>query len=520
MKKSLSLILAILLAASVLAGCGNQKQVSTDENQTVFTYWAKMPDALATQYSSMAEITMYSEMEKLTGVKIDFKHPPVGQDKEQFNLMIASGELPDMIEYDWTGYPGGPMKAIEDNVILKLNDLIEKNSPYLSKALQENSMYEKQSKSDDGTYFGYPTLNVGHYRTFGGLIVRKDWLDDLGLNVPETIEEWENVLRQFKSEKGAPAPFTGVKDILVWNEVFNGAYMVSHNFFVEDGDRVVFGPMEDGYKEFLTLMKNWYAEGLLDNEIFTNNGKSVDAKMTNGDSGVCYGYIGGTMGKYMTAMSETNPNYKLVAAQHPVVTVGQEPKFMDCQQEAQNPFVAITTACKNPDEAAKWLDFVYSPEGNMLKTFGLEGLTYNMENDYPKLTDLITKNPEGLSVGEAMLRHVRSGYPSPGFNQDERMSEQGYTIPEQVDALKIWSKYSPNATKAKLPPLSPTVDESDTVRNIMAEVNTFVDEMRMKFIYGTEPIENYDNFRQKLRDMNIETVIKINQTALERYNKR
>ena len=60
-----------------------------------------------------------------TGVDITFLHPPTGGENEQFNLLVADGDLPDVMEYHWQNYPGGPEKAISDGVIVSLNDIID-----------------------------------------------------------------------------------------------------------------------------------------------------------------------------------------------------------------------------------------------------------------------------------------------------------------------------------------------------------------------------------------------------------
>ncbi|MDR1559357.1 MAG: hypothetical protein LBS84_06610, partial [Clostridiales bacterium] len=74
------------------------------------TYWSIFPSKNAETRKSLGEVTAYMELEKRTGIKIDWQHPPIGQEKEQFNLMVASGDIPDLIYYGWQTAPGGPQK--------------------------------------------------------------------------------------------------------------------------------------------------------------------------------------------------------------------------------------------------------------------------------------------------------------------------------------------------------------------------------------------------------------------------
>lgn len=510
-----------VLTLGVLSGCGGTDDGAVSDSKE-FTYWCKMPTAIVSQYQTMGEVTMYKELEKQTGVKINFSHPPAGQEQEQFNLMIASQELPDMIEWTWTGYSGGPQKAIDDNIIIKLNDLMEECTPNLRAALSSNADYERQAKTDDNSYYAFPGLNVGKYRTFGGIIIRQDWLDELNLSRPETIEEWETVLRAFKEKKGASAPFTCDNTLFAPSgakSTFNNAFGVSHGLYMENG-KVKFGPMEPGYKEFLTLMNKWYKEGLFDNEYATNNSAAVDAKMTNNSSGAVFGYIGGTIGKYMTAMKSKDPNYRLTACQYPVMNKGDKAMFMDFQTEVYGPGLAITTACKNPKEAAKWVDYLYSAEGEVVKNFGQEGVTYNKEGEHYVYTNEILHNSGGLSIAESMAKHFRANEPSPGYNQHEDYLKQYYEIPEQLEALDIWTTYTDNAREHMLPPITPLSEEAEELSSLNAEVSTYVEEMITKFVNGAEPLSNYDAFVQTLKSMGADRIVELNQAALNRYNAR
>lgn len=518
----LPLVLVMLVVICVCSGCNSVDTVS-DAREDTFSYWVAMPAAIVSQYSSMAEMTMYKELEKETGVKIEFIHPPAGQDREQFNLMVASRDLPDIIEYYWSVYPGGPEKAIEDKVIVELNDIIEQDkSPNFKAQLESNAIYNKQSKTDNGSYYGFPMLSTGKYKTFGGLILRQDWLDELALEVPETLDEWEHVLTQFRDVKKADAPFTcrdNIFDISSVAHTFNNAYDVGLGFYVKD-NKISFAPMEAEYKEFIGRMKKWYSEGLLDKEYSTNNQTVVDAKMTNGSSGACYGFIGGTIGKYITSMAQREPSYNLVAVQHPVMTKGDEPNFMEIQHEANAPFLTITAAAKDPAQIVEWADYLYSEKGNLLKNFGIEGLTYEMVDGEPVYTDLILNNPEGLSISEAMTRHFRATSPAPGFGQSEIYLTQYYAMQQQRNALDTWSKHSSNAEKTALPPITALAEEADELSGIMAEATTYVAEMVFKFIQGSEPMENYDAFVQTLKSMGIERAVELQQNALDRYYQR
>ncbi len=519
MKKVTSLILAAVLCFS-FGGCGKENKQITDKS---FTYWCSFPTNAQGQIENLSEMLMYEEMEKLTGVHIDFKHPPAGADSEQFNLLMAGGieKLPDMIEFSWGGYPGGPEMAIKDGVILDLTSLIDEHAPNLKKVLAGNDQYSKPITTDSGKIYGFPVLNVGKYRTFGGLIIRQDWLDDLGLKMPETIDEWETTLRAFKEKKGASAPLTFTSSQLTGDNFyhFSGAFDVNNAPYIDNGV-YKYPSLEDGYREYLELMNKWYQEGLLDAEFDTNSESVIDAKMTSSESGATYGYIGSTMGKYMKKMATKEPGYSVAGAPFPVLNKGDKIRFAECQAECSNMVVAITANCKDPVGAVKWLDFLYSEEGEILKNFGVEGITYEVIDGEYVYTDLILNNPDGLSISEAMSMNFRATAPAPGFNQNEGYLKQYYQLPEQKAALELWSTYTEEASKTIVPVLMHTKAESEELQKITSEMNSYVDEMVIKFIKGEESFDNYDTFKATLIEMGVQRYVEIKQAAYDRYCKR
>lgn len=520
------------LSAGLVAGCGSdgkgaEPSSSPGDNSPATTaptepislsYWVGLQGNTARSLKDYNESLFYQELEKRTGVKVTFQHPAVGTEKEQFNLLIASGKLPDVIEYNFTTYSGGPEKAIADKVIIPLNDLIDKHAPNLKKYLDENPHLKKELTTDEGNMYVFPALGVGNTDVTSGLMIRKDWLDDLGLAVPETIDEWTNVLREFKEKKGAATPLTfALGDFN--SDRFNGAYGIGTGFYQEDG-KVKYGPQEPAYKDYLTLLHNWYKEGLLDPDFATQDSKSKNAKATNGSAGAFPGFIGSSMGVFLDSMKD-DPNYDLAATQHPVLNKGDEPRFfVAANQYRGDGSAAITPANKHPVETVKWLDYLYSDEGNVLKSFGVEGVTYNLENGYPKYTDLIVNNPDKLSIGDAMAKYLRVAAPAPGFVGDDRYTEQYYSFQQQKDAVVIYNKYFDNLAETRLGRITETPEDGQELSSIMAEINTYREEMFLKFIMGGESLDNFDKFVQQLKNMKIDRAIEIKQAALERYNQR
>jgi putative aldouronate transport system substrate-binding protein len=509
--------MCLCVVSALLSGCGNGglKEQGNGAEPTL-TYWVEL-------YASSTDVNFgdtpfANALEKETGIQVKYIHPTAGQVDEQFNIMLASNELPDIIERNWYHLPGGPQKAIDDNYIISLNDVIGNHAPNLKALLASWTELDKMVKTDSNNYYVFPFVRGDDMlKTYAGLMLRKDWLDELGLSVPETIDEWYEALTAFKEKKNAAAPFSFLENTNNMTAAISGAYGVKKDFFVENGT-VKFGPVEEGYRDYLTTMNKWYNEKLLDNNFAAIDSKTLEANILSGRTGACIGTTGGNLGKWIAPGKENDPGFDLVAAFYPTLNKGDMPRFkqMDWTYSVAGA-AAITTACKDVKLAAKLLDYGYSEAGRKLCNYGIEGESYNMIDGYPTYTDLITQNPEGLSMSSILARYARAGSGGP-FVQEKEYMEQYSALPQQRDALNKWVKA--DAAQYLMPPVSFQSEESGQMANIMSEVNTYIDEMFIKFVIGTEPIEKFDQYVQQVKKLKIDRAIAIQQDALDRYNKR
>lgn len=533
----LSSILSISLLVGIAAACGGNAAPKTPEASNKsgtekpaaeaakypasIKYWVALNANVAATMKNFNEIAAFKEQEKKTGTKVEFQHPPTGQEKDQFNLMMASGNLPDVIEYGWSAAPKGADSLIKEKRILRLNELIEQNAPNLSKLLKEKPEFRKLITTDEGNIYVFPFLLGDELLSVvNGPAIRKDWLDKLGLQPPKTITEWETVLTAFRDKdpngngKKDEIPFLFSMGDVDFNSLLVGAWGITSDFY-QEGGKVKYGPVEPQFKEFLATMAKWYKEGLIDKDYATTDAKLKDAKVTNNQLGVITAYAGSGIGRYIPLARQNNASFTLAGIPYPSAKEGQK-----ALGQYSYPFsgigAAVTTSAKNPEQIVKWLDYKYGEEGHMLFNFGIEGESYKMDNGYPKYTDVILNNPDKLPIAQAMAKYFQASYSGP-FVQDKRYIEQFYTLPEQRDAQKAWIQ----ADHSKLlPPVTLTADESSKTASIMNDVKTYRDEMINKFIMGAEPIENFDKFVKTINGMGISEAIKARQAALDRYNSR
>lgn len=539
MKKSIkasAIIVATLMTLSSLAGCGPKtKQTSLNQGAEVklngdkiypiqcedtLTYWMDTASLWSHTYENFGDTPLGKKIAENTGIKVEYIHALAGQAAEQVQLLMASDELPDIVQHAWNNYPGGPDAAISDEYILNLNDVFEKYAPALMERLKSNENWNKQAKTDNGAYYSFPMLlEEGILQVAYGPMLRADWLRELNLETPTTISEWETVLRAFKN-KGVESPFIGGLDAT--RQVFAPGFGIYVDWYQNDG-KVVYGYAQPQYKEFLKTLNKWYNEGLIDSDIASIEGKILTSKMLNGQAGSAIAWLGSGVGQWLDANKELIPDkYDLVGAQYPALKKGENSEYSYMNSPVLlNVASAISTNCKNVELAARFLDYGYTEEGHNLFNFGIEGESYNwVDKDgekYPQYTDFILKNPDGLTISNAMGLYMRSCY-NGIMVQDERYMEQYYPYHQQTDAQKEWCKT--NMGNHLLPQLYVLNEESEKDADIMASVKTYVDEMSIKFITGREPIEKFDEYLAQLEKFGLNEAIKFRQDALDRYNAR
>lgn len=532
--KVLALFLSVIMLAGIVCGCGGNKNVSTG---TKFTYWVPLPSATAQTQTSFNDLLMYQEMIKATGVDVEFLHPSAGSTgSESFQILLASGDFPDMMEYSWGSYVGGPDQAIADGVIISLNDYMEEYAPnyydYMEgkKGEENDYLYKAQSISMGGNHYGFKQLNIGDTKGFSGIYVRKDLLDKWGLDIPQTIDEWENVLKVAK-ENGVERPLTYTKALfsITGLNVFNSAWEVGKGFYVDNG-KVKFGPFEKEYKQYVAKMADWTKKGYVDIDYVTNESINVEGAMTNGTSVATVGSVGAGIGKLLAAMEEKDPSYALAACPYPVLKEGNTPWVQEIAAEAKDVSIAISAQCglENEDrykEAIKFCDYLYSEEGMILKCFGVEGDTYTIEKDengveHFRYTDRIYDHEKiGAHSVEAALYYFMRPANNPGINQHPDYLDGYYPYDSQKEAIKVWNEYADVAKEHVLPPLSYTGEEAAERSTILAAARDNLDAAISNIILGKASVDTYDGAIETAKKAGYDKLLKITQTAYDRYLK-
>ncbi len=500
----------------------NPSSAAQDEKPVDIT-WYQINRASSVA-KSMDEIRAFQEIAKATNINLTFEHPAAGSNSnEQINLLIASNALPDIIFWNWKSMPGGITKYVEEDVAIPLNDL---DTPYYDAVLDKYPECKKYAYLEDGVLPAFYQLDPDPQRTtYGGFVVRQDWLKKLGLEIPETIDDWHNVLTAIKTQDPNG---NGQNDELPYMEQkggnlssFAAAYGVLPGLCYDPATgKVVYGPAQSSYKEFLLTMNQWYSEGLIDPEFATNDSKQFIAKIQNELAGTWTGTINKAVGNNILVVRETNPDFSnlgITAPKKNADGIPYSPKSDALMKLGESGI--ITSSSQNPQAAARLLDYCYSEEGNTLLNWGIEGESYEVVNGEKKFTDKIMHPEDNEAPTAAIMRYALPATGSSKVMDFAAASQVQYIYQESFDSIANWMK---SDTSLMIHPnLQYTADESAQIANIINECTTYHDEMVLKFILGTENIEEkFDSFVEEFKKMNIDQAVKLTQDSVDRMNAR
>lgn len=492
---------------------------------TLSWYAGLMPQA-AVSLRSLSEQTAYQVLAERTGIHVAFQHPPVGAERERFQLLVVSRRYPDVVEADWADYPGGPAQAIRDGAILPLNALIAQHAPHLQALLDANPEVRRAITTDDGTIYCFPLLSLDpQVRSIWGPQIRQDWLARLHLDAPVTLADWDRVLTAFKARDPNG---NGVADEIPLSAFtvpgehvvpglppaltsFLGAFDLAPEFY-RAGDQVRYSPAQPAYRDFLALMHRWYVQGLLDPDFVTQSGRQFDTKMMAGRVGAYSDFNGGGLGRYTRLAQGRVPGFALQATAWPADAAGHAHAIAPTAARVfAGTGAAITSADRHVVETVKFLDYGYSVQGGRTLSFGRKGLSYTMVDGQPRYTDRVLRDPR-LSVMEAIMRDAR---PQSGpLVQDPGYLTQFYALPAQRDAVRLWAA---GDTDLLLPLLQPSGRDARKFASLMSDIQTYVAEMTVKFILGREPLAGFDAYVARLDAAGLPEATQIMQRAYDRY---
>ncbi|WP_059049766.1 extracellular solute-binding protein [Paenibacillus senegalimassiliensis] len=462
----------------------------------------------------MNKHAIQKQVEKLTGIKVNFITPPIGQEADAFTLMISSGDLPDIIIGPGR-YPGGFEAGVNDGAYLDLTDLMDKHAPNYTAWRNSDEMRRKTTVTDNGKLLGFYGIAPYSEWTWFGMLIKQEALDKTGLDVPNTIDEWHTFLTKAK-EVGFTEPLNyGSNYGQIFTGILNGAYGVWDWTFLDGDGKVAWGPAQPKAKEYLATMQQWNKEGLLNRDWATADFNQRMASAVSSKTAVMMDSPD-TMWSYWKQQNDID----FVGALNPILNEGDKSGTTYRNFKRAGIEAAITTQAENVEAAMAWLDFNFSKKGWEILNYGEYGTVHLIDEagmPYYPADSYIYKDPDGQPVSVALNKYRRHAWPSIRDEHNSNpliVAEGSYS----GDIREYWTE-NMDASMAP-PPISFTKEEASREAELGNQLSTLRGEYFAKIIKGELPVDAYDKFLTEAKKMGLDEFLSIHQAALDRYNER
>lgn len=433
---------------------------------------------------------------------------------EAFNLLIAQGDLPDIV--------GGHL--IRDRVnrygpegaFLPLNDLVAEHAPHIAAFFAERPELQAAISASDGNYYFIPYLPDGQFGR--AYFIRQDWLDALGLEQPQNVDELYEVLVAFRdgdpngNGRADEIPYFArhweelIRLVTLWDGRTSGSDTY-HDFLVLDGE-ITHGYIGEGYRDGMANLARWYEERLIDPEIFTRGSSSRDYLLSENLGGMTHDWFASTSG-YNTSLADTVEGFNLVAMIPPASVSGvriEEHRRIPVKPDGW----AISYQNEHPVETVKYFDFWFTEEGRNLSNFGVEGIHWDMVDGEPIYREEILTN--GRAVNSQMYEigaQIQRGY-----WQDYRYEIQ-WTNEIALAGIELYSQG--DYLVDQFLGVAFTPDEQSVYDRYWPSIRTYMLERQQAWILGSGDIlEDWDDYLETLDQMGMNEVLEVMNSAYAR----
>ncbi len=470
---------------------------------------------------SWDETPGYLAVAEATNITVEMNCLATEQFASSVKIMYSSGDLPDIVRDPATTIIGTIDDMIDNEVFIDLLPLLPEYAPDYYQYLEDTGLLADLTTPSG--YIGY-FYNIESEPALGlGGMIRQDWLDALNLETPRTYEEFHDALLAFKTEMGATEPAAIWPSVAATGEALasgfdisvqttTGMYMSAgaYGFYQVDGE-VKYGFLEPAFQDWVTLMHDWYADGLFASDFVSQNenptADTYKSKIVDGTSGLIWSdrqYI-----------DDLNANYDatVVPISDPRMTADQQLHFAGYKDTSAMAGFAITAACEKPEIAVQWCNYWYTDDGVILANFGIEGESYERDADGTyHYTDLVLNNPDGYTVAQTSYIYALNTGIVMTTERDSAMYSEAC-----MNCVTVWKEG--RDTAYHIPALAAmNVEESERYNAVFTDLNTFVCENLTKYVVGEESLDSLDSFVEELYTIGVQDCIDAWQSALDRYN--
>ena len=552
-KKIFSLLLAAIMTMGVVSSCGGNDGSSSEGSSTdTQSSSAEGSEAAAetvegvnlegypivndpmtvTMMGNKAAIhgewdtlEFFDIMEEMTNISFEFDTPASEVLEEKKNLALNSGTYAEVM-FGTNLSRDQQVKYGSQGILLPLEDLIEKYCPNIMACFEANPGVRNSMTAPDGHIYSLAQVATNGPLKATNLWINKDWMDALGIaddELPTTAEEFEELLIRFRDEdpngngEQDEVPFVifddANKGMSLYNYMLPWFGVLSPQFYVDDDGVIHYGMIEENAKVGMEYIHNLYAEKLIDNDCFVTGAAEAQAKGAEGRVGSGFHALPRFVFGNMTIEKEaTYPGIGAFSSEvnpERICTMGTG--------LSQGTF-SLTDKCSEEVQVAmmRWVDYLYSEEGSWLIHYGPEGHIWEPSPNNPDMAVYIQPE-DGRNTEE-----VRGGEITPDCGvacpKWVRPTTEGAWDDVQQQARIQWSEKNLNPyAKLVLPDMFFTTEEQAELDVLSTDLSKYMTENNAKFITGDQSFDEWDAYVQGYKDMGIDRMIEIYQTAYDRW---
>lgn len=431
-------------------------------------------------------------------------------------VMMAGGDLPDA----FLGSICFSAAEIASNqsAFIALDDYIDENMPNFKAILEKDPTMKALATSSDGHIYGLPGKKPCRPLVANQMFINQSWLDNLNLTMPQTYEEFYNVLKAFKEQDANgngdsddEIPYgQGYADSTMFFLLPFGMTIGADNTYlmsVKDGEPVYL-PTLESYRDGIEWMHKAYAEGLIDPELFTQDTSMRDAKLMNEETPL----IGCAPG--WTADATFGPNAAEYAAL-PALAGPDGERYVSSDPEhwnySRNEFM-ITNACEDPAALLRFMDQFYTEDASIQTFYGSFGVGIEKDGDNYSLLPPTDGTSADTFAWVNSLRDFGPKYVEEGFNSRVKLpTDSGDGLKLELD--KELSQYA----KPAYPNVSYTNEQLNDLSTLYIDINSYVTTMQAKWVTEGGASEEWDTYLDTLKQMGFDDFMKIQKDAYEVY---
>lgn len=539
---------ALAFGTSLFLGC-KDKNVSlnsgdiqkVDPNELAFPLKEKTVISGLTSFPPNTESnpnnrTIFRRLQEKTNVEVKWTAIQSDQWNDKITLAMANPKTLADFVFNASFNDSSLLKYADQGIIIPLEGYIDSYMPNLKAVFDKYPEYRAMCTDSNGHIWGLPWIEqLGSGKEAIQVIdnmsfINKKWLDALGLKVPNTIEEFEKVLLEFKNKAsllqnkfkidGSIIPMSfimndGGQDPYVLINGFGEGYGDAdkgRHIAVTDNRKVICSATQEGFKKGTAWLHKLYEQGLIDPEAFTQEWSTYVSKGKSGRYGVCFSWDVANIANLAdwVPLPVLKADVKNLTAQNGSFTSGFD-----------RGRCVVTAVAKNPALVCAWLDQMYDPFQSPQNNWG----TYGEDDEFDIF--VLGKN----KAGKDMLKHAPLGSASPvevreaeSVNGPLAILDEYYgvyvTCPDDAKYRLDWIKdyFTPDVNeKYVYPNVFMTREDTEEVSNIQADVSKAINTAKSDWVMNGFTDQDWENFKKKLDSYKLDKLLSIFQKYLDSY---